>query len=81
VALSDCNSYQAQVDRPKLELPGGKKRFLKRCTDQFDRLYLEGAENARVMAISIHPTSPACRTASNIWKRCSTTSLAMTALR
>ena len=29
--------------------------FLKRCTDQFDRLYLEGATNARVMAISIHP--------------------------
>jgi allantoinase len=30
-------------------------QFLKRCTDQFDRLYLEGAGNARVMAISIHP--------------------------
>lgn len=30
-------------------------QFLKRCTDQFDRLYQEGAENARVMAISIHP--------------------------
>jgi allantoinase len=30
-------------------------QFLKRCTDQFDRLYLEGASNARVMAISIHP--------------------------
>jgi len=28
---------------------------LKRCTDQFDRLYLEGADNARVMAISLHP--------------------------
>ena len=42
-----------QVDQPKLQ--GGKKQFLKRCTDQFDRLYLEGAENARVMAISIHP--------------------------
>ena len=31
------------------------EQFLKRCIDQFDRLYLEGASNARVMAISIHP--------------------------
>jgi allantoinase len=31
------------------------EQFLKRCTDQLDRLYLEGADNARVMAISIHP--------------------------
>ena len=31
------------------------EQFLKRCTDQFDRLYQEGAENPRVMAISIHP--------------------------
>jgi peptidoglycan/xylan/chitin deacetylase (PgdA/CDA1 family) len=31
------------------------EQFLKRCTDQFDRLYLEGADNARVMAISVHP--------------------------
>jgi peptidoglycan/xylan/chitin deacetylase (PgdA/CDA1 family) len=31
------------------------EQFLKRCTDQFDRLYQEGADNARVMAISIHP--------------------------
>jgi allantoinase len=31
------------------------QQFLQRCIDQFDRLYLEGAENARVMAISIHP--------------------------
>ncbi len=29
--------------------------FLKRGRDQFDRLYAEGADNARVMAISIHP--------------------------
>lgn len=29
--------------------------FLMRGRDQFDRLYAEGAENARVMAISIHP--------------------------
>jgi allantoinase len=31
------------------------EQFLKRCTDQFDRLHLEGAGNARIMAISIHP--------------------------
>jgi hypothetical protein len=30
-------------------------QFLRRCIDQFDRLYLEGEENTRVMAISIHP--------------------------
>jgi peptidoglycan/xylan/chitin deacetylase (PgdA/CDA1 family) len=30
-------------------------QFLQRSIDQFDRLYLEGADNARVMAISIHP--------------------------
>ena len=29
--------------------------FLKRGIDQFDRLYREGADNARIMAISIHP--------------------------
>ena len=29
--------------------------FLKRGKDQFDRLYAEAADNARVMAISIHP--------------------------
>lgn len=29
--------------------------FLTRGRDQFDRLYAEGADNARVMAISIHP--------------------------
>jgi len=29
--------------------------LLKRGTDQFDRLYQEGADNARVMAISVHP--------------------------
>ena len=29
--------------------------FLRRGRDQFDRLYAESAENARVMAISIHP--------------------------
>ena len=31
------------------------EQFLQRCADQFDRLYLEGADNARIMAISIHP--------------------------
>jgi allantoinase len=34
-------------------LPGDQ--FLRRGIDQFERLYQEGAENARVMAISIHP--------------------------
>jgi len=29
--------------------------LLKRGIDQFDRLYQEGADNARVMAISVHP--------------------------
>lgn len=29
--------------------------FKTRCIDQFDRLYQEGADNARVMAISTHP--------------------------
>ncbi|MBD3678480.1 MAG: polysaccharide deacetylase family protein [Rhodobacteraceae bacterium] len=31
------------------------EEFLVRGRDQFDRLYQEGAENARVMSISIHP--------------------------
>jgi peptidoglycan/xylan/chitin deacetylase (PgdA/CDA1 family) len=31
------------------------EQFLKTGKDQFDRLYQEGAENARVMAISMHP--------------------------
>ena len=29
--------------------------WLERAIDQFDRLYMEGADNARVMAISVHP--------------------------
>ena len=29
--------------------------ILRRGRDQFDRLYLDGAETPRVMAISIHP--------------------------
>lgn len=37
-------------------LQGHESRvFLERGRDQFDRLYAEGARNARVMAISIHP--------------------------
>jgi hypothetical protein len=31
------------------------EEWLKRGIDSFDRLYLEGATSARVMAISIHP--------------------------
>ena len=29
--------------------------FLRRCIDTFDRLYVEGAQRAKVMAIAIHP--------------------------
>ena len=29
--------------------------WLQRCRDQFDRLYLEGARNPRVMALAVHP--------------------------
>ncbi|HEX7927792.1 MAG TPA: polysaccharide deacetylase family protein [bacterium] len=29
--------------------------FVQRCIDQFDRLYQEGRETARVMAIAVHP--------------------------
>ncbi|KAA0969575.1 polysaccharide deacetylase family protein [Aureimonas fodinaquatilis] len=29
--------------------------FMKRCIDQFDRLYADGEDNVRVMAISLHP--------------------------
>jgi allantoinase len=29
--------------------------WLRRCIDQFDRLYAEGAKNPRVMAIAVHP--------------------------
>jgi allantoinase len=31
------------------------EELLRRATDQFDRLYAEGAESARVMAIAVHP--------------------------
>ena len=29
--------------------------WLRRCRDQFDRLYAEGAKGGRVMAIAVHP--------------------------
>jgi allantoinase len=29
--------------------------WVRRCKDQFDRLYAEGAKNPRVMAIAVHP--------------------------
>ncbi|MEJ0071102.1 MAG: hypothetical protein WDO24_22905 [Pseudomonadota bacterium] len=29
--------------------------LLKRTTDQFDRLYAEGAERAKIMAVAVHP--------------------------
>ncbi|MDX1376365.1 MAG: polysaccharide deacetylase family protein [Burkholderiales bacterium] len=29
--------------------------WLRRCRDQFDRLYAEGAKNPRVMALAVHP--------------------------
>jgi allantoinase len=54
-------------------------QFLKRCTDQFDRLYLEGAANARVMAISIHPYITGIPHRINIWRRCSIMSSVTTA--
>lgn len=31
------------------------EEFFRRGRDQFDRLYAEGADNARIMAISVHP--------------------------
>jgi allantoinase len=31
------------------------EHFTRRCTDAFDRLYAEGAERPRIMAIAIHP--------------------------
>ena len=44
---------------------------------QFDVLYREGAESGRVMAIALHPISPACRTASTRSTRRSVTSASM----
>jgi allantoinase len=43
-------------DIPVYALQGHQSdEFLRRGRDQFDRLYMESATNARVMAISIHP--------------------------
>ncbi len=53
--------------------------ILRRGRDQFDRLYLEGKTAPRVMAISIHPISPACRTGSSTWRCFTTTSWGTTA--
>ncbi len=40
--------------------------LLKRTIDQFDRLYAESKKRAKFVALAIHPTSAASRTASNI---------------
>ena len=47
VETNDITVYALQHHR--------SDEFLTRGRDQFDRLYAEGADNARVMAISIHP--------------------------
>lgn len=47
VETNDITVYALQGHR--------SDELLTRGTDQFDRLYAEGADNARVMAISIHP--------------------------
>ncbi len=47
VETNDITVYALQQHR--------SDEFLTRGRDQFDRLYAEGADNARVMAISIHP--------------------------
>jgi len=47
VETNDITVYALQGHR--------SDEFLRRGRDQFDRLYAEGADNARVMAISIHP--------------------------
>ena len=47
VETNDITVYPLQQHR--------SDEFFNRGRDQFDRLYEEGAENARVMAISIHP--------------------------
>ncbi|SMY08043.1 polysaccharide deacetylase family protein [Flavimaricola marinus] len=47
VETNDITVYPLQAHR--------SDEFFNRGRDQFDRLYEEGAENARVMAISIHP--------------------------
>lgn len=47
VETNDITVYALQQHR--------SEEFFLRGRDQFDRLYAEGSENARVMAISIHP--------------------------
>jgi peptidoglycan/xylan/chitin deacetylase (PgdA/CDA1 family) len=47
VETNDITVYALQQHR--------SDEFMRRGKDQFDRLYTEGADNARVMAISIHP--------------------------
>jgi peptidoglycan/xylan/chitin deacetylase (PgdA/CDA1 family) len=47
VETNDITVYALQQHR--------SDEFLQRGRDQFDRLYAEGVDNARVMAISIHP--------------------------
>ncbi len=47
VEMNDITVYALQQH--------GSDVFLKRGMDHFDRLYREGADNARIMALSIHP--------------------------
>lgn len=47
IETNDITVYALQQHR--------SDEFLRRGIDQFDRLYQEGADNARIMAISIHP--------------------------
>jgi len=47
VEMNDITVYSLQQHQ--------SDEFLRRGRDQFDRLYAESADNARVMAISIHP--------------------------
>lgn len=47
VEMNDITVYALQQHQ--------SDEFLRRGRDQFDRLYAESADNARVMAISIHP--------------------------
>ncbi len=50
------------------------KYWTTKCCDTFDRLYEEGAERPRVMAMAIHPTSAASPPGSSISRPCMTTS-------
>jgi peptidoglycan/xylan/chitin deacetylase (PgdA/CDA1 family) len=42
-------------DGPLFLGPHGEEELLRRCRDQFDVLYEEGAEGGRVMCIALHP--------------------------